>query len=102
VIDYAFTPPIVPRPHTPQTICEDVDEITSIPSSSLGFEISSSSSGKVKTIKTKVLQCQSISIAIMAQKMVVGNDDQKALIKIKMEHNYGKEEVDWDWISQSN
>jgi hypothetical protein len=97
VINYASTPPIVPRPHTPSTICEDVDEITSIPSSSLGLEISSSPSGKVKTIKAEMLQCQSISIAIMAQKMVVGNDDQKALIKVKMEDNYGKEKVDWDW-----
>ncbi len=56
----------------------------------------------MKTIKAEVLQCQSISIAIMAQKMVVGNDDKKALIEVKMENNYGKEEVDWDWQSQSN
>jgi hypothetical protein len=58
-------------------MCENLDEITSIQSSNLGLEISSSSSGKVKTIKTEVLQCQSVNITIMAQKMVVGNDDKK-------------------------
>ncbi len=77
MIDYASTPPIVPRPHIPQTMCENLDEITSIQSSNLGLEISSSSSGKVKTIKAEVLQCQSINITIMAQKMVVGNNDKK-------------------------
>lgn len=77
MIDYASTPPIVPRPHTPHTMCENLDEITSIQSSNLGLEISSSSSGKVKTIKVEVLQCQFVNITIMAQKMVVGNDDKK-------------------------
>jgi len=55
VIDCAFTPPIVPRPHT-HMICEKVDEITSIPSFSLGFGTTSTSNGKGQ-MKAKILQC---------------------------------------------
>ncbi len=49
VIDGTFIPPIIPRPPIPPTICEFVDDVTSIPSTTLGLGLASTSSGNAHT-----------------------------------------------------
>jgi hypothetical protein len=49
VIDDIFTPPIIVMPNTPHMVYEFVNELTSIPSSSLGFGFSLPSNGKTYT-----------------------------------------------------
>jgi len=49
VIDGTFIPPIIPRPPIPPTICEFVDDVTSIPLITLGLGLASTSSGNAHT-----------------------------------------------------
>ncbi len=65
-------------------ICDKVDDVTYIPSSTLGMGAISTSNCKALT-KVEMFQSQSINIAPMGWEMVIGNDDQKLLIKVKME-----------------
>jgi hypothetical protein len=46
VIDGIFTPPIIAMPNIPHMVYEFVNELTSIPSYSLGFEFAHTSIGK--------------------------------------------------------
>jgi hypothetical protein len=86
VINNAPTTPIVSRSGNPLTICDNVDDVTFIPSSTLGMGAISTSNGKALT-KVEMFQSQSISIAPMGKEMVISNDDQRLLIKVKMEIN---------------
>jgi hypothetical protein len=49
VIDGTFIPLIIPKPPIPLTICEFVDDVKSIPSTTLGLGLASTSSGNAHT-----------------------------------------------------
>ncbi len=86
MIDGIFTPPIIAMPNILHMVYEFVNELTSIPSSSSGFGFAHTSNGKTYT-KVKMLQSQSNNFANMAHDMVVNSEDQRTLIKEKIEVN---------------